>query len=106
MKGMKKILMVLLVLSMVVVFAGQAIAASKWRTVNVLSTTTSDQGAVEVVVEMNGKFRTFTVPLGQENKMLSMAMSAQASSLQLSIFVDFGVDGSEIGGMALLSPTP
>lgn len=104
MKSLKKIVMVLMVLSMIVAFATPASAVQKWHSVNVLSSTTSDTGAVEIYIEKSGKFRTFTVPVGQENKMLAMALCAQSAGMQLSIFVDFALNGSEIGGMSLVSP--
>jgi hypothetical protein len=104
MKGIKKIVVVLMVLSMVLVFAGTA--SAKWYTVNVVHTNLSDDGSVEIKVERNGKVQIFALPAGYENPFLATALTAQASGLQIKVEVDWAATGSDITGMILLSETP
>jgi hypothetical protein len=81
MKGMKKILMVLMVLSMVVVFA--APASATWWDVNVVQTTTNDAGIVTARVERvtDGKKQNFDFPTGEEDRFLAMILTVQASTI-------------------------
>jgi hypothetical protein len=104
MKGIKKIVMILMVLSMVLAFAGPA--SAKWWTVNVVHTNLADDGTCEIKVERNGKFQTFALPVGYENQFLAMALTAQAAGLQLKIEADWAAAGSDITGMIVLSNSP
>ena len=101
----KKIMMMLMVLSMVLVFAGTA--SAKWWTVNVLFTKITDQGIVEIDVERAGMIRTFGLPAANVNQFLATALTAQAAGLQLKIeVVDWNADGSDLTGIILLPATP
>ena len=106
MKGMKKILMVLMVLSMVVVFAGQdAIAA--WYEVNVVYSGIDDQGRCEIrVANDGGRERIFYAPTGLEKQYLAIALSAQSTSGRVAIDVDWSDNHGEMAGMRLVSQTP
>ena len=105
MKGIKKIVMLLMVLSMVLIFVGPA--SAKWWTVNVIFTNLSDQGVVEIEVERAGMYRSFGLPAAHVNQFLATALTAQASGLQLKIEIDdWNADGSDITGIILLSNTP
>ncbi len=104
MKGIKKIVVLLMVLSMFLVFAGPA--SAKWWTVDVIFTRITDQGFVEIQVQRNGMFRIFGLPAAYANQFLATALSAQGAGLQLKIEVDWNADGSDITGIILLSETP
>jgi len=104
MKGIKKIMMLLMVLSMVLVFAGPA--SAKWYTVNVIHTNLSDDGTVEIKVEWSGKYNTFVLPDEYVKQFLATALTAQAAGLQLMIEVDWATSWSDIRSMTLLSETP
>ena len=104
MKGIKKIVMVLVVLSMVLVFALPA--SAKWWAVNVIYTKIDDQGFVDIQVERAGMYRTFGLPAAYANQFLATALTAQAGGHQVKIEVDWNADGSDITGIILLSDTP
>ncbi len=104
MKSIKKIVMLLMVLSMVLVFAGPA--SAKWWTVDVIFTRITDDGFVEIQVERAGMYRTFGLPAAYVNQFLATALTAQAGGHQLKLEVDWNADGSDITGMILLSDTP
>ena len=104
MKGIKKIVVVLMVLSMVLVFALPA--SAKWWTVDVLFTRINDDGFCEIKVERSGMYRTFGLPDAYANQFLATALTAQAGGHQLKIEVDWNADGSDITGIILLSNTP
>ena len=104
MKRIKKIMMLLMVLSLVLVFA--ATASAKWYTVNVINTNYYNDGTVEIKVESDGKYNTFILPNAYANQFLAMALTAQSGGLQLKIDVNWGVSFSEVAGMKVLSGTP
>jgi hypothetical protein len=104
MKGIKKIMMLFVVLGMVLVFA--ATASARWYTVNVINTNIYNDGTVEMKVEGDGRYNTFVLPNAYANQFLAMALTAQSGGLQLKIDVNWGVSFSEIAGMKLLSGTP
>jgi hypothetical protein len=102
---MKKIVILLMVLSMVLVFAGTA--SAKWYTVNVVFTRVTDEGIVELRVERNGMLRNFGLPAANVNQFLATALTAVASGLQLKVeVVDWNADGSDLTGMILLPEAP
>ena len=107
MKGMKKIVMVLMVLSMVVVFAAPAFA--NWYTVSVVTTTIDDGGQVTIRVENvdNSKKNNFVLPADQVNQMLATVLTCQSSggAMQLQIEADSWNAGT-ITSMRLLSASP
>ena len=104
MKRIKKIMMLLMVLSLVLVFA--ATASARWYTVNVINTNYYNDGTVEIKVESDGKYNTFILPNAYANQFLAMALTAQSGGLQLKIDVNWGVSFSEVAGMKVLSGTP
>ena len=79
MKGLKKIIMVLMVLGMIAVFA--APASAKWFDVDVVYSTTLDTGdaAIRVARISDGVEKIFAIPTDAANKMLAMALSVQSS---------------------------
>jgi hypothetical protein len=110
MKGLKKIVMVLMVLSMVVVFAGQASAGYKWRTCTVVDAGWDDDtGRMEITLTTAGKPKpeTFTAPVGQENRYLSIVMCAVTAGMQVDCFLDWDQkSGDEITKIKLLANSP
>ena len=106
MKGLKKIIMVLMVLSMVVVFALPASAAG-WYVTNVEFAMIVDDGTVQIRLQNpdTGFSKTFVAPSGYENQYLAMALTAQSTGMQLKVLLDWTTAQSPIERMILLSPT-
>jgi len=103
MKGMKKILMVLMVLSMVLVFA--APASAKWYTVGVIYSDCTELGDVEIKVEKaNGKSAVFTAPTDHAKEMLAMVLTVQASGGSLLLSIEAASFGGDITSMRVVTP--
>ena len=103
MKAKRMIIIGLAVSIMCIFLAGQAIAAQKWRTVTPLQANTFADGSMSIYVVMDNKYRTFFASTGQESEMLAIALTAITATYNLSILVDFAVDGDTMNGMKLLS---
>ena len=107
MKGMKKMVTMLVILSMVVVFAGPANAAVQSYVVDITRSQIDDTGALEIQVERgDGAKRSFGIPDAQLNQMLAMVLTAQALNLQVVIRVDWSVAGSDIESLRVDSNLP
>ena len=105
MKGMKKILMVLMVLSMIVVFA--APASANWYTVSVVYADYNDLGDLEIrAAKANGKETVFTGPVGHASEMLAMALTVQSSGGSLQLSIESDSFGGAITSMRVLTPAP
>ena len=105
MRGMKKIVMVLMVLSMILVFAGQANA--KWYTVSVIHADCTELGDIEIKAEKaNGKTAVFTVPTDSAKEMLAMVLTVQSSGGSLLLSVEAASFGGAITSMRVVTPTP
>jgi len=105
MKGMKKIMMVLMVLSMVLVFTGQANA--KWWTVGVIYADCTELGDVEIkVAKMNGNTAVFTVPTDHAKEMLAMVLTVQSSGGSLQLSIEAASFGGAITSMRVVTPAP
>jgi hypothetical protein len=105
MKGVKKIMMVLMVFSMIVVFAGQAHA--KWFTLSVVYTNCTELGDVQILLEKaNGKRATFTAPTDHAKEMLAMALTVQASGGSLKLSIEADRFGGPITSMRVVTAAP
>jgi len=109
MKIMKKILMVLMVLSMVVVFAGPAIAAAKWHICDLEQIGYDTQtGDIEVKLKSNKEtkakmFYLFAASFtdAEINRMLAMLLSCQTTGQRIKANIDYDNPGSAILGLRM-----
>ena len=107
MKGMKKIIMVLMVLSLIVVFAGQSIAGEKWQTCKVSGVLCTEEGVVQIALERSdlGESKFFNVPSGQENMMVAIALSAMSMGSTVEAYIDWSQKVSEQITVLKIVPT-
>ena len=99
MKG-KSIIIGLMLSAFIVGFGNIALEATKFYTCNVKYVQTDDLGVAVIglsrPVSSGTSSRDFTVPVGEENRMLAVALTALASGLQVQADVDWSSNGSEI----------
>jgi len=113
MKIMKKILMVLMVLSMIVVFAGQTSAAYKMTVCAVEQAGyNAETGDLEVKLlpTNQSKSRSFYVTAAAStdvamNRILSIALTAMTNGWNVKADIDWNSPG-EILNMKLMAPAP
>ena len=98
MKEKRIVLMGLAILAMFVFFTLPASAAPGWRECEVVSVETDDQGVVTVTLMRiaNGSIKSFEVPVGEENRMLAIAMTAMTNQMDVRVYLDWAVPGSLI----------
>ena len=113
MKGVKTVLMVLVALSMVVVFAGQAGAAYKMTVCTVeqagFNPTTGDL-EVKLLPDGQTKGRIFYVTSAAStdaamNRILAIALTAMSNGWQVKADIDWQSPG-EILNMKIMAPAP
>jgi len=113
MKVMKKILTVLMVLSMVVVFAAPASAAYRYLECQVMwagfNVATGDV-EVKLLPTIKTKKKTFVVSAAAtdvvQNRILSIALTALSNGWNVSANIDYNDANSEILDMRLIPPAP
>ena len=106
MKKKRIVVMGLVILAMFAFLTQPAGAAPGWRNCEVVSVETDDQAVVTVTLLRiaNGSIKSFTVPAGEENRMLAIAMTAMTNQMEVRVYVDWAAPGSLIGSMILLAP--
>ena len=70
-----------------------------------VSVGTDDQAVVTVTLMRiaNGSIKSFTIPVGEENRMLAIAMTAMTNGMNVKVYCDFAAPG-DIEVMRLLAP--
>jgi len=105
MKTKKMIVMVMaLVFCVGVIFSGTASAAS-WLIYTVVESQVLDDGSVKIKLysEPKDQAKVFLAPTGQENQMLSIALTAMSAGMQVKALVYWQSPGSDIVGIKLIA---
>jgi hypothetical protein len=104
MKKGKVVLMGLVILAMFLVFTQPAGATWRWLRCTVDSVETDSDGVVTFTLSAvsTGATRSFVAPAGEENRMLSIALTAMTNGMIVKVYIDWPNSGTEIESMILL----
>jgi hypothetical protein len=91
MRGIKKTIMVLVVLSLIVFFAGQAGAGVKTHVCRIVGCSIAADGTVQILLERQDQMRTkyFDIPIELENMMMAIALTALSMDKTVEAEVDW-----------------
>jgi hypothetical protein len=102
MREVKRILMLITVVCLLVLTAGNVQAGYAWYTCTVVRTGQDDTGVYQITLARTGVTnpRTFTLPSDQTNRLLAVALSAMSANLKVRAYVDwsFGA-GTDVKGL-------
>jgi hypothetical protein len=101
MRGLKQTIMVLMVLSMVIVFAGPGHAAYKLMECKVVGVKIIEDGTIQIMLERQDQMRVkyFDIPATMDSKMM-MAIVLTAMSMDRTVLAD--IDWSQDAGSEIL----
>jgi hypothetical protein len=107
MKTKKMIVVGLALFASLLLVVGPASAALKWGDYNVEQAGTNDQGEIEMKLRpvAGGVAKVFYAPTGEENRMLSVALTAISLGYPVKAYVDFNINKSEIVALRIAPPS-
>jgi hypothetical protein len=105
MKKEKVVVMGLVILAMFLFSTQPAGATWRWLRCTVDSVETDCEGCVTITLSAvnTGATRSFVVPAGEENRMLSVALTAMTTGMIVKVYIDWPNSGTEIDSMILLA---
>ena len=100
--------MVLALLCTLLVSGGKAVAGTRWWMCTIVGAEIDYNGAgkLRLIREGANNPRPFTIPSGQENRMLAIALTAMSSGMSVEALFDWVVPDSEIETIRLLYTSP
>ena len=106
MKKEKVVLVGLTILAMFLFLTQPAGAAAIWLDCEIEAIETDDSGTVTLTLYRASKDRSkqFTVPIGEENRMLAVALTAMTNGMGVRALFDWQNEGSDIECMILYAP--
>jgi hypothetical protein len=82
-------------------FIGEALAGWELCTVDGTGTTDTGDVKIQLICQDATSPRSFRVPAGEENRMMSIALTAVTTNMPVRANIDWATPGSEITGLRI-----